>query len=155
MDYRFKQSAILIASLVVLLVLSVVLISNKGTIKRRVNAASKSSVSVETSVPDPVIDAGVETFFKGTQVGDDLSAWKNDALFFEDEYKEKVRDKITVDVSANDVSANDISGNDVSSNDDEGPDNDKENASKNIESGEGKEQPKPDNNDKNVSGGHG
>ena len=79
MDYKFKQSAVLVASLLVLLVLVFVLVSNKGAIKRKANAANKPAVSTETSVPEEKV-ATSETFFKGQQVGNNLSAWKSDPL---------------------------------------------------------------------------
>jgi hypothetical protein len=114
MDYKFKQSAVLVASLLVLLVLVFVLVSNKGTIKRKANAANKSAVSIETSVPEekPVTS---ETFFKGKQVGNSLSAWKSDPLFFQNELNEKIHDPMSVDVSSNDTEPNKLTPGDADS----------------------------------------
>ena len=114
MDYKFKQSAVLVASLLVLLVLVFVLVSNKGTIKRKANAANKPAVSTETSEPEEKV-ATSETFFKGQQVGNNLSAWKSDPLFFQNELNEKIHDPLSVDVSSNDTEPNKLTPGDADS----------------------------------------
>ena len=114
MDYKFKQSAVLVASLLVLLVLVFVLVSNKGTIKRKANAANKPAVSTETSVLEEKV-ATSETFFKGKQVGNSLSAWKSDPLFFQNELNEKIHDPMSVDVSSNDTEPNKLTPGDADS----------------------------------------
>ena len=103
MDYKFKQSAVLVASLLVLLVLVFVLVSNKGAIKRKANAGKTPVVSTEVSAPEAEKTDTNETFFKGRQVGNSLSAWKSDPLFFQNELNEKIHDPLSVDVSSNDA----------------------------------------------------
>ena len=103
MDYKFKQSAVLVASLLVLLVLVFVLVSNKGTIKRKANVGKTPVVSTEVSAPEAEKTDTNETFFKGRQVGNSLSAWKSDPLFFQNELNEKIHDPLSVDVSSNDA----------------------------------------------------
>ena len=161
MDYKFKQTAVLAASLIVLFVLVVVLILNKNTISRR--AANKSGVSEASTSVETIAVAvdGSDTFFEGKMIGSDLSAWKSDPLFFDDEYRTKARDVFSVDVSAGDVSGQpDVSSNDISENDER-----KDSVSGNSpvsDSSSKKEDKKDDdgqkdrnNNDKDTSGGHG
>ena len=160
MDYKFKQSAVLVASLLVLLVLVFVLVSNKGTIKRKANAANKPAVSTETSVPEekPVTS---ETFFKGKQVGNSLSAWKSDPLFFQNELNEKIHDPMSVDVSSNDTEPNKLTPGDADSSsqkDFEGKeDEDKKEEEKTPASDKDNDKKDKDKekDDKETTGGHG
>ena len=115
MDYKFKQSAVLVASLLVLLVLVFVLISNKGAIKRKANAGKTPVVSTEVSAPEVEKTDTNETFFKGRQVGNSLSAWKSDPLFFQNELNEKIHDPLSVDVSSNDTEPDKLTPGDADS----------------------------------------
>ncbi len=161
MDYKFKQSAVLVASLLVLLVLVFVLVSNKGVIKRKANAGKTPVVSTEVSAPEAEKTDTNETFFKGRQVGNSLSAWKSDPLFFQNELNEKIHDPLSVDVSSNDTepdkltpgdadssSQKDFEGKEVEEKKDEEktPASDKDNDKKDKEK---------EKDDKETTGGHG
>lgn len=113
MDYKFRQGMILIASLCILTVLGIVLMANWKSISRRVNKTNKpvteSSVSVSDTVEE-TINSSTGTFFKGNQVGNDLSAWKSDPSFFVNDFEDTSLlpgDKASEDISGNDVSEND------------------------------------------------
>lgn len=164
MDYKFKQSAVLVASLLVLLVLVFVLVSNKGAIRRKANAGKKPAVSTEVSVPKEETVAKSETFFNGKQVGNNLSAWKSDPLFFQNEYNEKVHDPLSVDVSSNDAEPGKPTPGDADSSsqkDFEGKEiEDKKDTSDKEDPGKEEEKPsandkEKDKDDKETTGGHG
>ena len=162
MDYKFKQSAVLVASLLVLLVLVFVLVSNKGAIKRKANAGKKPAVSTEVSVPEEETVVKSETFFKGKQVGNSLSAWKSDPLFFQNEYNEKIHDPLSVDVSSNDEEPSKLTPGDADSSsqkdfegkevEDKKDTSDKEDAKKEEEKTSTSDKEKDD---KETTGGHG
>ena len=160
MDYKFKQSAVLVASLLVLLVLVFVLVSNKGTIKRKANATNKPAVSAETSVPEekPVTS---ETFFKGKQVGNSLSAWKSDPLFFQNELNEKIHDPMSVDVSSNDTEPNKLTPGDADSSSQkdfegkEAEDKKEEEKTSTTDKDNDKKDKDKEKDDKETTGGHG
>lgn len=117
MDSNTKQRMLLVASLCVLLILTIVMIGNRKNITRKMNNKA-SVVSVEETVEETVdspIYSG-KLFFAGQQVGDDLSAWKKDPFFFADITGTNSGDASGNDLSGNDVSGNSISGNDISGN---------------------------------------
>ncbi len=119
MDYKFKQTAVLIASIMVLIVLIGVLIANKSTIKRRAAGGNTPTATVvaDRSETASVNPAASDTFFGGKMVGNDLAAWKNDPLFFGDKNEHISDGPIRIDVSASDISGSDVSGSDVSGSD--------------------------------------
>lgn len=118
MDSNTKQRMLLVASLCVLLILTIVMIGNRKNITRKMNNKA-SVVSVEETVEETVdspIYSG-KLFFDGQQVGDDLTAWKKDPFFFADITGTNSEDVSGGDASGNDLSGNDVSGNSISGND--------------------------------------
>ena len=112
MDYRFKQSTVVIAIMSVLMIISIVIIANWRTLSGKKNNKAEPSVSEPEAV---VTESSSDTFFKGTRLGNDLDAWKNDETFFDKDFKGSSEEE-TSDVSLNDISGNDVSGDDVSGN---------------------------------------
>ena len=116
MDYKFRQVAVLIASIMVLVVLVGVLIGNRNTIKRRASRNSQATVSVTASTEEMTVSLdGSDTYFGGEMVGTDLSAWKSDPLFFGDKNAHVSEEPVKRDVSSSDVSGQpDVSSADTS-----------------------------------------
>ena len=165
MDYKFKQSAVLVASLLVLLVLVFVLVSNKGAIKRKANAGKTPVVSTEVSAPEAERTDTNETFFKGRQVGNSLSAWKSDPLFFQNELNEKIHDSLSVDVSSNDAEPEKLTPGDTDSSsqkdfegkeiEDKQDTSSKEDPNKDKEKTSTSDRDNKEKDDKETFGGHG
>ena len=165
MDYKFKQSAVLVASLLVLLVLVFVLVSNKGAIKRKANSGKTPVVSTEVSAPEAEKTDTNETFFKGKQVGNSLSAWKSDPLFFQNELNEKIHDPLSVDVSSNDAEPEKLTPGDADSSsqkdfegkeiEDKQDTSSKEDPNKDKEKTSTSDRDNKEKDDKETFGGHG
>ena len=118
MDYKFKQSTIVVSVFSILMIVLVVIIANWKTISKHSSSqVSNSSTSDVVETEEIEIPMTSDTFFGGTRLGNDLSAWKNDPAFFNGEYLDKTTGKIeNTDVSDNE-SKKDASTNDVSQND--------------------------------------
>ena len=103
MDYKYRQIAIAVATCVVLMVVTVVFISNWQTISRKFKKnETTSSIVVETAVSeaDAALESAVKTGnFTGVMVGSDLYAWMNDESFFDsDEKPEEIEKRVTKEV---------------------------------------------------------
>ena len=87
MDYKFKQGTFTLATMAILMVISVVVIVNWQTISRRINGSKKLSeaeISAAVEYAEEAFEvAETKGNFNGTQIGNDLYAWMNDKDFFD------------------------------------------------------------------------
>ena len=87
MDYKFKQGTFTLATMAVIMVISVVVIVNWQTISRRINKTKpqgEASISVALENAEEAYEnATKKGNFSGTQIGNDLYGWMRDEKFFE------------------------------------------------------------------------